>query len=262
MGGVGYRIFKVGKGLYRVEKVDGSFYLVNLDAETCTCKGFTTFGRCKHIPLVQGYVLAKAEEGLTDLKDIILRELAFTHVKETEDYVICYDELPCSIDRGCIIDIETTGMDHEKDEIITFGMIERNELRVIQRKSKDPTAFYAYLSENVLPRLPLPVYAYNSEFEKRFLSKQLGFEAIFVDLMEPWRVKADEIEFKYPTLDELIPAPEAYIGERRTTAVDVVFLWRKYLREANVRDLTTIIRHNQIDLLQAMAALMFESLVK
>ncbi|GEM_PF-3388702 len=80
--------------------------------------------------------------------------------------------------------------------------------------------------------------------------------------MEPWRVKADEIEFKYSTLEELIPAPEAYIGEKRTTAMDVAFLWRKYLREANVRDLATIIRHNQIDLLQAMAALMFESFVK
>jgi|GEM_PF-6757716 uncharacterized protein YprB with RNaseH-like and TPR domain len=56
------------------------------------------------------------------------------------------------------MDIETIDMDHEKDELITFGMIERNELHVIQRRLKDPAAFYAYLSE----------------FEKGFLSKQLS----------------------------------------------------------------------------------------
>jgi len=32
--------------------------------------------------------------------------------------------------------------------------------------------------------------------------------------MEPWRVEASEIELKYSTLDELIPEPKAYIGEK------------------------------------------------
>jgi len=85
------------------------------------------------------------------------------------------------------MDIETIDMDHEKDDLTTFGMIEGNELYVIQRKLKDPAAFYAYLSENVPPKLPYRFMLTITNLKKGFLSKQLSFEAAFVDLMEPWR---------------------------------------------------------------------------
>jgi uncharacterized protein YprB with RNaseH-like and TPR domain len=255
-----YGIVKLASGEYRVQTPDGNIYLVDLVKGVCTCPGFKTYRRCKHIPMVEGYRIAKEGEA-TPLKETLLLEMSFQRVEEERDYITCYDRLGCSINNGCILDIETTGVDPAKDEIITLGFIKGDELCVVQRRGLATEPFYSLIGK-VLHSLPQPIFAYNSKFEESFLKTQLGFQGQFVDLMEPWRVKAEDVEVKYPTLDELVPGPEAYMGERRITGSEVVLLWRRYREDRDERKLALIIRHNQIDLLQSMAVLIMTSLIR
>jgi len=255
-----YRIIKLSSGEYRVQAIDGAIYLVDLAKGVCTCPGFKMYGKCKHIPMVEGYKIAKEGE-ITPLREIALLEMSFQKVEGQQDFILCYDKVYCSINNGCILDIETTGTDPSRDEIITLGFIRGEELCVIQRKGLNTEVFYDFIRE-VLHTLPQPIFAYNSKFEESFLRTILGFQGQFIDLMEPWRAKAEDVEVKYPTLDELLPGPEAYMGERRITSSEVVLLWRRYREDKDERKLASIIRHNQIDLLQSMAVLILTSLIR
>jgi hypothetical protein len=37
-------------------------------------------------------------------------------------------------------------------------------------------------------------------------------------------------------LDELVPGPEKYMGEKTTTGVDVVQMWHRFLSSGNLDD--------------------------
>jgi len=160
-------------------------------------------------------------------------------------------DLLVGIPRGSLIDIETTGLDPVRHEIITVGSISGSRLCVIQRKSRRKEPFYDEIRK-VLSRLPRPFYAYNSGFEESFLEAQLGVRFKMKDLMKPWREMANNRTIKWPKLDELVSEPEMYYNVTRITAKDIPTLWHAYLTNQDQKLLEMPLRHNRADLLREL----------
>lgn len=190
-------------------------------------------------------------------------------------------KLLIGISKGSLIDFETTGTDPHQDEIITFGCIKGRGLKIIQRKwNESEVAFLKHIRRD-LKKHPQPFYAYNVEFERDFIKTKFGMKAKFIDLMKPWRTKAERTpcphcggsgllsdricehcqgrgRFKWPKLGELISEPEEYFGEKIIEGKDVPVLWNKYLGSKDFNYLKPIIRHNQIDLLRELVLLIHD----
>jgi len=168
-----------------------------------------------------------------------------------ENSVSARMDLLVGIPKGTLIDIETTGLDPMKHEIITVGSISGTRLSVIQRKVKDKKPFYKEV-KSALRRLPRPFYAYNSEFEEGFLKAQLGMRLKMKDLMKPWREMANHRAIKWPKLDELVSEPEMYFDTTRVSARDIPSLWDAYLSNRDEKLIELPLRHNRADLLREL----------
>lgn len=168
--------------------------------------------------------------------------------------------LPLAMQRGTLIDFETTGIPHKtpNHEIVTLGYCSKNNLVVLQRTTKEKEPFYAELKES-LSALPKPFYAYNACFEKAIMQIELGFnvsDADFVDIMQPFREKASRLCIKWPRLDELISEPEDYFREQKISGKDVPALWKQYLISSDVTLLEKIMWHCYSDVLREWVLLM------
>lgn len=170
-------------------------------------------------------------------------------------------ELPVGIYNGSIIDIETTGLDPSSDDIITFGFIENNQVHVLQRAEASATEYYSIMND-VLIRLPNPIYAYNAEFEQSFLKAKVGFEENILDVFEPFKIRSDKEGHKYPSLDELAPLPREYFGDKQTRGKHILSFWQMYCTKKDRRSLASIVRHNREDLVQTLAVLGYFHLEK
>ena len=255
-----YEITKISDNVYAVTKLkEEKAYTVDLNVGKCTCQGFLSWKRCKHIPMVQGFKIATEKKPLTTA-DTIRTELAFRNVEEFDFGLRCTDCMQGFLPGGVVLDLETTGLNPEKDEIITFGYIRENSVIILQRAERDTSRFYQAIKSE-LKTIPQPIFAYYAEFERGFLER-LGFKGIFVDILEPWKTEADELDMKAPKLDELVPGPEKYMGERTTTGLEVTQMWYQYLDSDDLALLKSIIRHNQIDILQEFAALVMTALIR
>jgi len=123
------------------------------------------------------------------------------------------------IPKGSLIDLETTGLNPNQDEIVAFGCIKGNYLKVVQRKCRNETYFLTLINQE-FRELRQPFYAYNAKFERDFVKTKFGINAGFVDLGE-----------------------------------DIPKLWSKYLTSKDFKYLKPIIRHCQIDLLRELVLL-------
>lgn len=164
-------------------------------------------------------------------------------------------ELMVGIPRGTLLDIETTGLDIRCDEIVVFGYIESNHLRIICRTANEEEPFVAQIAR-LIPELPEPFYAYNFSFEKEFL-KAKGINIEGMDLFQPWKEKADKLYLKWPKLDELFSHAEHYFNEPVVSGKDIPLLWQRFLRTGDRDYLQQIIRHNESDLLRELYLLVY-----
>lgn len=164
-------------------------------------------------------------------------------------------KLTVGIQKGTLIDIETTGLDPALHEIVAFGYIQGSELRIICRKSEDETHIKNKIKK-ICDELPEPYYAYNLPFEQSFILKKIGKTIKGKDLFKLWKEKAEKKYIKWPKLDELISLPEMYFGEPVTTGERVPMLWKAYLKTKDEAHLKLIIRHNETDLLREMCLLL------
>ena len=164
-------------------------------------------------------------------------------------------ELMLGIPQGTLIDIETTGLDIGRDEIVLFGYIQGSRLEIICRSSEEEAPFIAQLAE-LVTTLPRPFYAYNLSFEKGFLRAK-GIDIEGVDLFQPWKEKAEALYLKWPKLDELFSHAERYFNEPVISGRDVPFLWQRFLYTGDDNYLQQIIRHNESDLLRELYLLVY-----
>jgi uncharacterized protein YprB with RNaseH-like and TPR domain len=160
-----------------------------------------------------------------------------------------------SIPQGTLVDIETTGLDSNCDEIVVFGYVQGNRLEIICRTSREEEPFIAQLAE-LVPNLSRPFYAYNLSFEKGFL-KAKGMNIEGIDLFQPWKEKADELYLKWPKLDELFSHAEQYFNEPVVSGKDVPLLWERFLHTRDKIYLQQIVKHNESDLLRELYLLVY-----
>ena len=175
-------------------------------------------------------------------------------LKETKNHIKSTMTLALGVDPGSLIDFETTGrprIDNEH-EVITLGYFHGNEIVVIQRKTPEKIQFYAEIRE-ILKGLPRPFYSYNSEFEMNIMTDELGMDvgpSDFVDIMRPWRTKAEKARLKWPKLDDLISEPEDYFKDNKISGKDVPGLWKAYLAGGTDVLLRMIMEHSLSDMLR------------
>ncbi len=152
---------------------------------------------------------------------------------------------------GSVVDIETTGVEPATSELVTLGSLAGNQVKVLQRVDASEGEF-CDLVRNELASLPRPFYAYNASFEATFLNAKLGENFEWIDIMSPWRERAEREGWKWPSLDELAPVAREYYGERQTNWRGVWSAWQTYLTKGDKRALSLIVRHNMEDLIQAL----------
>ena len=155
---------------------------------------------------------------------------------------------------GSIIDIETTGLYPDEDDIITFGFLVRDTITVMQRLEATASEFYQAVKSRVL-ELPSPLYAYNAKFERSFLAAKLKLDLDIIDIFEPWMQRAEREGRKYPALDDLARLPREYFEEQVLDGRQVPFLWRSYQNTGDKRKVSLVVRHNMEDLIQALYVL-------
>lgn len=164
-------------------------------------------------------------------------------------------ELMVSIPRGTLIDIETTGLNSNYDEIVVFGYVQGSRLEILCRTSREEEPFIAQVAE-LVSVLPKPFYAYNLSFEESFL-KARGIGIRGIDLFRPWKEKAEALKLKWPKLDELLSHAEHYFNEPVISGKDVPMLWERFLETRDEDYLQQIIRHNESDLLRELYLLVY-----
>lgn len=156
---------------------------------------------------------------------------------------------------GSIIDLETTGLEPHKSEIITFGYIVKNILKVIQRREATEYRFLEKMKQE-LSNLPYPIYAFNAEFESKFLKHKLGQEISLIDIRAPLAERANKLGLDFPSLDKLASVPREYFGEKPMYGRDAPKSWEIYLKTGQNSFLVPIVHHNIEDLLRALYILM------
>ena len=173
---------------------------------------------------------------------------------ESKDHIMSTITLAVAIERGSLIDFETTGRPKRdgEHEVVTLGYMEGNKISITQRKTKDKSQFYKE-TKNILEGLSKPYFSYNADFEREIMETELGLSVKpqdFVDIMQPWKVKADGRGFKWPKLDELISEPEDYFKEHKISGKDVPSIWKAYLTTGDEKILEIIMEHCLSDILR------------
>ena len=165
-------------------------------------------------------------------------------------------ELRAALVEGAIINLETTGLDSDTDDIITFGFLEHNIMTVVQRIEAESSDFYRIICEK-LSHLAHPIYAYDARFHEAFLLAKLHVPVELVDISQPWQQRARTEGQRYPSLDELASVPRQYFGEIVDPDRQVRLLWASYLKTWDKRKFTPIVRNCMEDLRQALYVLTF-----
>ncbi len=178
----------------------------------------------------------------------------------TKDEVKSIFSLPLNVSEGSLVDFETTGIPglDSSYEVVTLGYLQGDTVTIIQRSAKDTEHFYRD-ARRILDDSPRPFYSYNTKFEKDVMQLELRMrvsETDFMDLMSPWKVKADEIGLKWPRLDELISEPEDYYGQGKITGRNVPELWSEYLSTGDQGVLKRIMEHCFSDILREATLLL------
>ena len=165
-------------------------------------------------------------------------------------------ELPVALVEGAIINLETTGLDSDTEDIIAFGFLERNIMIVVQRIEANRAEFYDIIKEK-LSDLARPIYACDARFHEAFLLAKLHMPIELIDILEPWRDRARAKGMRYPSLDDLISVPRQYFAEIVVPDRQVRFLWASYIKTQDKRKFLPIVRHCMEDLRQALYVMTF-----
>jgi uncharacterized protein YprB with RNaseH-like and TPR domain len=180
-------------------------------------------------------------------------------LRETKNHIKTTKTLAVRIQRGSLIDFETTGLPRNEGEhdVITLGYVYGNRLVIIQRKTREKKPFYREIRKT-LQGLLRPFHSYNAQFERDVMEMELEMKVgskDFVDTMQPWRKRSEQKGLKWPKLDELMSEPEDYLKESKVRGKDVPELWTIYLETGRETPLEVIMSHCLSDLLREMVLL-------
>ena len=165
-------------------------------------------------------------------------------------------ELRAALVEGAIINLETTGLDSDTDDIIAFGFLESNIMTVVQRIEANRAEFYDIIRQK-LSDLARPIFTYDARFHQAFLLAKLHTPLELIDILEPWRNRAFAKGMRHPSLDDLALVPRQYFAETVVSDRQVRLLWASYAKTGDKRKLTPIVRHCMEDLRQALYVMTF-----
>ena len=134
--------------------------------------------------------------------------------------------------KGTIVDIETTGVSANRDDLITVGILANGAYRIYQ--ATDGSDLLSALRP-ILHELPRPIYAFNKGFEESFLQIAVDREL----QLRPYESKYDAIR---------ISGISDPLGHGRWVPPE----WQEYERDGRDDHLNKIIAHNFADLQHEM----------
>lgn len=147
--------------------------------------------------------------------------------------------------KGCVIDIETTGLDANTNKILTLGILTRNKARIYQLTNKQYPRFRD-LCINKVSKTPNPRYGYNPRFEADFLGIKEGWH----DLTQ-WEERTyndyEQGPYYRLSLDQCTLSP---FKEPTIASSEVPAYWKQWLTSKKPKTLYEITWHNLIDLLR------------
>lgn len=147
--------------------------------------------------------------------------------------------------RGALIDIETTGLNPEADDIITMGILQKDRA-VIHQLTKPSYELFKAVCESKAIRTPKPRYVYNARFESTFLNIKEGWHDLRQyaerDYEDPergpyYRMRLDQCTF-------------SVFKEPNIKGADVPHTWQEWLTTQKPETLSQITLHNLADLLR------------
>ena len=167
--------------------------------------------------------------------------------------------LALGVEKGTLLDLETSGLPQDREhEIVNVGYITSNKLVIFCRRCRSKTPYYSEI-RRLIQHLPEPFYAFNAPFDEAIIREELGLvfpRSSFINLMKPWRIKAELTGLKWPSLSDLISEPEKYFAEPMIRGKDVPGLWKRYLSTGSEKMLELIMQHSLSDLLREATLLL------
>ncbi len=150
-------------------------------------------------------------------------------------------KLPVSLNGCAIVDIETTGLYPERDEIVTLGVVHHNVLRVFQRTTESAKEFLEFSRRWCYKNLQdKERFAYNCMFETNWLN--LSFSEL-----QP---------FNYARKEDLFNISSRLLHDPLHSGANVPYAWRSYWEKGDLKALEAIVLHNKTCLFKELAILL------
>lgn len=165
-------------------------------------------------------------------------------------FIIINSKIDNLLEKGTIIDCETTGLYPEHDHIITLGVLKRNEIRIFQLIKPFYDRFQK-LCHQIVEDQPMPHYAYASHFEQSFLQVTTEWQ----DLTQYYDVEYDE---ECPIRPHSLASITFHPFPNQPYDIDgkdCITEWQQWLKTKKPQHLTEIIYHNASDLLRTQQLL-------
>ncbi len=209
---------------------------------------------------------------------------------EETDYGFCDEWKFTILFPGTIIDLETSALEPQDGDILTFGYFTSGVAKVCQlaKTDKDSADKFKQSVIETMKFLPRPFYAYNASFEEKWLNTKFD-----IDLFDNWKkiaggtkkeghkwcyvhrwVKNNEenvCQFcqrplwndpKWPRAEELVSLPHKYFGiEIEAMGKDIPPIWYEYKQTGNRELLNKIVYHNLYDIIREACLLLWDETV-
>jgi hypothetical protein len=151
--------------------------------------------------------------------------------------------------KGCIVDVETTGLDPQADVTLALGLLVKDKAKVYQLVKPEYQGNFQHGIQQRVREAPTPRYSYNSEFEREFLSIRDGWEDLTQHRERPG------YQWENPEYDpyirlHLTDCTTAPFTQKDILGIDVPLQWIKWLKTKNPTDLWPITFHCLCDVLR------------
>ena len=133
--------------------------------------------------------------------------------------------------KGCVVDVETTGLTSSTGELVTCGVLRDSGLSIIQRTEESSKEFLEFVRAELV-NLERPLYAFNKSFEEGFCHVPISCNLQLYEESTYYALKRDGLLSLYNLLGDPLRGAE------------VPVFWSAYMPLHEPIFLSKIIRHN------------------
>jgi len=140
-------------------------------------------------------------------------------------------------DNVAVVDIETTGLDHKRDRMLTLGIYRSDRITIYQLLFGKDLREYSIVKRAIEDLKPLKVYAWYKDFEEKWL----GLNGLHELQIYNFEMKDRSIQIKGL--------------ESEITGSNVPLAWREWREKGDICMVLAIVQRNYFDLLTEAASL-------